>query len=429
MDQFFEVVHAEQESSRSDRTKAEVVRPDVMDDILSAGRVSRPMEPVPGRAAARQSRKSTRRATKIVDDLFGDLDPAEGGHLRSEAVCTLRNSLKIVDPDYVRAQQALKIVGAVRTGLARQGKDKTSRGVARALGDLVSDGAASGEYSTAAARALLGVSVRRRKASSELACTAGSFDKARKKHKSAFGINVKKAIAEFAFAYCKFEEKKFVSVLPAIQVWELYCTLHDEGGAFYSMGNFNVLPVHTHYQSLCIAHCTCRARVGSPEYLDWLAAKAQAQVRQQPFDTKQPRPLSSWSWYQHYPKSISTEKWRSCVCHLCSEVEDLVNTWGVLMSACHSRPDDPVRRGEVGRKLNVRCSHAGCRWNLPSDDLRSLTLPDRWPSRFKNLVTSPTIAEALQLRLPTLFCSPCGCGCCQAEERQEKSKIGIEVRS
>lgn len=153
----------------------------------------------------------------------------------------------------------------------------------------------------------------------------------------------------------------------------------------------------------------------------------QAALDNKPFDTAQPRPMSTWAWYQFYPASISREKWRCCVCHLCSEVEDLVNTWGLLMTVAHSGPNDPVRRGELGRRLNTRCNHAGCRWGLPREDPRSLTLPETWPSRFKNVITRPSVAEALQLQLPTLFCSPCGCGCCEAEWRKEQKEMGFEV--
>lgn len=173
--------------------------------------------------------------------------------------------------------------------------------------------------------------------------------------------------------------------------------------------------------------CSVSVHIGSPDYLKWRAAKAQAAYNNAPFDTVQPRPMVWSAWHKLYPKSISREKWRSCVCHLCSEVDDLVNTWGVLMTVAHAKLDDPVRRGEVGRKLNVRCDNTGCRWNLPSDNPHSLTLPETWPSRFKNLVTRPTVAEALQLQLPTLFCSPCGCGCCKAEEREQKQALGIEL--
>lgn len=169
--------------------------------------------------------------------------------------------------------------------------------------------------------------------------------------------------------------------------------------------------------------------VGSPEYLQWeqrkLAHEAEAEGRCS--DVPPPNPISRSSWYEVYPQEISKEKWRSCVCKICSEVEDLVNTWGTTMSVLHSHDGDRVTKGELGRAINARCSDSDCRWRLPSSNPASLVLPEQWPSRFKNLVTRPSVAESLRLDLPTLFCTPCGCGCCVQEARTEQEELGIEV--
>lgn len=141
------------------------------------------------------------------------------------------------------------------------------------------------------------------------------------------------------------------------------------------------------------------------------------------------RPISRGKWHELYPSDISKEIWRSCVCHLCSEVESLINTWGGLMTVVHSNEGAPVRRGELGRRVGVRCADsARCNWCKPADDPASLQLPEHWPARFKNLVTQPTIAEALQLQLPSLFCGPCGCGCCEAERQQQRSELGSDLQ-
>lgn len=155
--------------------------------------------------------------------------------------------------------------------------------------------------------------------------------------------------------------------------------------------------------------------------------KLRAQNAGTPFAVEQPRPLGRSKWYEMYPKEISPEKWRTCVCKICSQVEGLVDSWGALMSVVHSGQDDPIARGELGRKVNVRCKHEECRWGLPAENPASLTLPKHWPSRFKNMVTRPSIAEALQLELPTLFCSSCGCGCCVEEAQEDQRKLGLEV--
>lgn len=374
-----------------------------------------------------RTRPRERRAVQVVDDLSSRLTGAEGFVDSVEVVETLRRSLKMVDPEYVRGQKALSLVDALRSGLSQQGKDKTSRGIARAVGDLASDGLRLGaSYSATAASSMLGVAVSGKRTRDQVVSAVESFLKPRKRHKQAFSMGVKKAVAEFAFAYCKYEEKQYVSVLPARQVWEIYCIHHDRDSQFYRMGTLILRCVGTtRLLSNCKPLGLCS--LGSPQYLEWRAEKLQAQIAGTPFLTPQPRPISEGMWYTLYPATISREKWRSCVCHVCSEVEDLLNTWGPLMTVAHSASDDPVRRGEVARRINVKCEHSGCRWNLPEDNLLSLTLPDMWPARFKNLVTRPTVAESLQLQLPTLFCSPCGCGDCELEELERKASIGIEV--
>lgn len=244
MEGFFASASPERESSRSSRTHTEIVERDVMEDILVSGRRVSPAVPVPTPVSAStpwQSRSVRRRARRIVDGLFSELRPTHGDQTHTEVVSTLRKSLNIVDPDYARAQQALQVVDALRRGLARQGTDQTSRGVSRAIADLVSDGTGSGTYSATAASELLGISVARKRVGDRLAAsTADSFGRQRKRHKQAFSIEVKKAVAEFAFAYCKYEEKEYVSVLPSVHVWDVYCAHHDRDGDFYAMGNATV---------------------------------------------------------------------------------------------------------------------------------------------------------------------------------------------
>lgn len=152
--------------------------------------------------------------------------------------------------------------------------------------------------------------------------------------------------------------------------------------------------------------------VGSPAYIDWEIARAQTQATGRTC-APPPQAIGRSAWYEKYPEDITKEQWRSCACTICTEVEDLLSTWGLLMSVVHSVKN--VQKGEVGRAINVRCDHANCRWCLPESDIRSLTLPEQWPARFKNIIARPTLSASLGLRLPSLLCSPCGCGCCHAE--------------
>lgn len=152
-------------------------------------------------------------------------------------------------------------------------------------------------------------------------------------------------------------------------------------------------------------------------------------------DLEPPQPIGRSTWYELYPEDIAREKWRSCVCSLCTEVEDLLNTWGAYMSVVHancqksSRGENVsiVEKSDVGRRVNLRCNDAECRWGLREDNPASLPLPAQWPSRFKNIITDPTVADSLHLQLPTMFCTPCGCGCCVGDADRGQRLAGEEV--
>lgn len=239
MEGFFSSAPPGQESGSSGHTHSGIADNDALNDILTSGRMTLPSASVPKPVTGSKSwqgRPVRRRAQLILDRLFSELRPAHGVHTHDEVVRTLRTSLCMVDPAFARAQQAVHVVDALRTGLAKQTRDQTSRGITRAISDLVSDGSGIGTYSVSAARQLLGISVSRKRAGQPSSSTADSFGKQRKKHKQAFAIEVKKAVEEFAFAYCKYEEKQYVSVLPAIHVWDIYCVHHDREGSFYAMG-------------------------------------------------------------------------------------------------------------------------------------------------------------------------------------------------
>lgn len=191
----------------------------------------------PGTRYGRRNRKVEKRATKLVEYISARcLDP-DGVVDHEEVVDTLRRSLELVDPEYKKAMQAAQLVGAMRRGLARQGHDKLSRGVKRAVTDLALSGCSSATYSVGSACAMIGVSHRgKRGREEEKRSTAESFSKPRKKHRQAFDASVKAAVREFALCYCKFEEKTYVSVLSIHAVWLIYCKFHDREGNFFPMG-------------------------------------------------------------------------------------------------------------------------------------------------------------------------------------------------
>lgn len=188
--------------------------------------------------SGRRDRSLERRAQRVVEAVADDSCGSDGLPDPQAVTETLRRSLELVDPEYKRARQAYAVVGSLRRGLARQGKDKVSSGVKRALVDIVVSGAASGTYSVASGCALLGVSSRGKLTNpDERRSTADSFLRPRKRLKQGFKISVEKAVREFALCYCKYEEKTYVSVLCANAVWAIYCLYHDKQGRFYSTGN------------------------------------------------------------------------------------------------------------------------------------------------------------------------------------------------
>lgn len=405
-----------------------VRQPDELEGASAAGHMEQDVldvSPVPN--AARRGGKAVKRAlardnnrpmNKEAERVMGGL--LERGFAPEEALATLKYTLDRYDPQYKQARQALGLVGALREGFAKQPKTKSARGVAKVVQDMAFQGVSAHNYSRSGATKMLGMGRKRQAQSS-----AGRLNEPIKRRKNAFGMDVKKAVAEFAYCYCKYEEKKYVSTLTSDSVWKLYCQHHNRVGDFFPTGTASahraraLLQHILHHEYICIA-------LGSPTYLDWEMRRLQAQESGEMFVESMPRPISQGKWHELYPKDISKEKWRSCVCHLCSEVESLINTWGHLMSVMHSDPSSMLRKGELGRTINVRCrDKAKCDWSKPITDPAALQLPATWPARFKNIVTKASIADALWLNLPGLFCTPCGCGCCTEEEPLGREEVSV----
>lgn len=157
----------------------------------------------------------------------------------TESIEVLRFTLERYDPQYKRAMQSLGLVDAIRTGFARQPKNQDSRGFAKALQDIAFQGSAQRNYSRSAAAEMLGMG-RKRRGQSSSGDILESLREPRKRRKTAFGMDVVKAVAEFAYCYCKYEEKKYVSTLTADSVWKIYCQYHNRAGDFFPMGNADV---------------------------------------------------------------------------------------------------------------------------------------------------------------------------------------------
>ena len=317
----------------------------------------------------------------------------------SKVVQYLRRALQLVDPAFRSDNQATLVLKALREGLQVQNQDRASQGIKRAVVDLVVAGASKGpgSFSASAACQLLGADRKnhaKRKApdivgvAASVSSSAESFAKKAKTRSDAFGLSVAQSVAEFSYCYCKFEEKTFACLLSVTGVWAHYCCFHDAAGNFFPRG--------------------------SPDWLDWNMALLDAEINDAPFDWPKPQPISRTTFGKLFPKDITKEKWRSCACTICSEVEDLFGAYGKLMTVLHSR-DGKDAKGELGRKLRQRCDATfdDCRWKLPSADPLSLHLPRPWPTRFKNTIAKPGATSVVST--PSLFCTACGCGCCSRE--------------
>lgn len=126
------------------------------------------------------------------------------------------------------------------------------------------------------------------------------------------------------------------------------------------------------------------------------------------------------------------DKWRACACLVCVEVESLLATWGDLVSTVHQarlQKEGAQVRGDMSRRLLLRCVREDCPWAVPTNSPGSLPLPYPWPSRFKNIIARPEWAGAnihAKYRGPRLFChDSCGCGCCTDEQDKLDEQLGI----
>lgn len=190
-----------------------------------------------GARRGRRGRNIETPAQRLVESVANDSCDAHGVVNQQQVIEILRRSLEMVDPEYQRAKEARALVDCMRHRLACQGKDSISKGVKRALADIVMSGAGAGTYTVATGCAMIGVSRKgKQERREERRCTSDSFARPRKKNKLALGVNVAQAVREFALCYCKYEEKTYVSVLSAYAVWELYCVYHDKQGRFFFMG-------------------------------------------------------------------------------------------------------------------------------------------------------------------------------------------------
>jgi hypothetical protein len=195
---------------------------------------------------------------------------------------------------------------------------------------------------------------------------------------------VLEAMREFVHCHCKFLEKTYVCLFTRKKVWELYCKHHDKGGKYFIDG--------------------------SPAWLAREIENLQAEVDgdDDHVPNEPERPISLDFWYKRWQqeKWATTEKWRSCCCQLCAEVEDLLGTWGAIMSVVHG-PD--VDKSETGRQVRARCRDQSCRWHLPTTNPAHLRLPKPFPMRFQQQIASG-FAQIGCPSCPSLFCGKVGEG-------------------
>lgn len=151
----------------------------------------------------------------------------------------------------------------------------------------------------------------------------------------------------------------------------------------------------------------------------------------QAFEEQAPKAIGWRAFRELWPKDISPESWRSCACLVCVEVESLLGTWGDVMGCVHEarlEADGAKPRGDLSRRLKVRCTRSDCPWALAGGNPSSLPLPHPWPSRFKNIVAKPEWApvNGCKYKGPRLFCQDsCGCGCCVAELEKMDTELGV----
>lgn len=194
-----------------------------------------------------RNRKAERRRRSLVDSLESKCVASNGDIDKEKVIRTLQDSLTTLDPSYKRDRKQAAMLRSLATGLRRQGRDQTSTGVARSVAALVSDGV-GGQYSHKAATLSLGMKRTAPQASRRSvnhavlggSSTAVVFSKRRKFLNKKFSDPVDVSVREFAYAYCKYEEKTYVSTLSADAVYQLYCKYHDAKGSYFPDGMYSI---------------------------------------------------------------------------------------------------------------------------------------------------------------------------------------------
>lgn len=195
----------------------------------------------PARQKPERSRGDERRRLKLL----ADITPPDASSCPTGVVKLLRDTLVAVDPEYKRALKAAAMMSAVSRGLQHQGADDVSVGVKRAVKALVADGLDEKRYSAGDAASLLRCKAsalrgkRDRESGTVASSTSEAVTKKRKARRDKFSSEIERAVREFAYAHCKFEEKTYVSLLTCEAVWLLYCKHHDCHGNFFTSGTCN----------------------------------------------------------------------------------------------------------------------------------------------------------------------------------------------
>ena len=213
---------------------------------------------VPGRGAEKRIRD--RKAEKVTKDILtmtsASFIDAHGVVDAEKVRLVLRSALGQIEPASKDWDENAAIVSVLKAGLAAQDSSSISAGVNRALTDTMAGGVARGLISGRGVEKKLGVSRKRLREGSDIfdPSFSESAQKKRKPRRDKIPLEVRAAMKEFVYCYCKYLEKTFVCLLTKQMVFDLYNQFHDKEGRYYCHGkpppHPAPHPTHAHTQAV-----------------------------------------------------------------------------------------------------------------------------------------------------------------------------------
>lgn len=187
-----------------------------------------------------------KKAAKLVVEAEELSRRRDGSIDEQETLCILRRALKKVDPAYKRALEGSLMLDALAANISRQGKGETQRKLKRAVVEQIAHGHGGTTFSVGAVKRRMGfwagiadetdIGGRLGKRGEAPPSVEGAMAKRRKQRSDRLHVTVDRAVAEFAYCYCKFTENKFVCLLTKVHLWALYCVYHDRDGGYFPCG-------------------------------------------------------------------------------------------------------------------------------------------------------------------------------------------------